>query len=416
MKGQRRWNKLDNAAKIFPPATDKYDTKVFRFACELYEDIDKEILQKALDKTIIKFPNFCVVMKRGMFWYYLEESIIKPVVKEEYKRPCGPIYDRNIKKLLFEVTYFKKRINLEVYHALTDGTGALQFLKALVINYITTKESKKFHDKTPEIDYDASEYQKNADSFQKYYDKKSQKGNKLKKSYKIKGEKLDYNSIKIIEGIIPLKQAIAKAHEFNCSLTSLIAGVFVKAIYDEMDLGDRDKSIGLDIPVNLRKYFESASARNFFAVLNVKYKDMNELKDFIEYTNNFLKEQLKPEELKKRMNALIAVEKNIGIRFIPLFLKNIVLKIAVKISSVGETTSLSNVGAVSMPDEVKKYIKLFDMMVSTSSIQACMCSYENNLVLTFSSVFKNSDVQKRVFRTLSDLGLDITIQTNQVEE
>ena len=416
MKGQKRWNRLDNAAKIFPPATDKYDSKVFRFACELFEDIDKEILQIALDKTINVFPNFCVVMKRGMFWYYLEESLIKPIVKEEYKRPCGPIYDKNVKKLLFEVTYFKKRINLEVYHALTDGTGALQFLKVLVINYITIKESEKFHNKIPEVDYDASEYQKNSDSFEKYYDKKSQQNSKLKKSYKIKGEKIDCNSLKIIEGIIPLNQAIEKAHEYKCSLTSLIAGVFVKAIYDEMDLKDRDKSIGLDVPVNLRKYFESASARNFFAVLNIKYKDMTELKEFIDYTNKFLKEQLKPKELRKRMNALIAVEKNIGIRFIPLFLKNIVLKIAVKITSIGETASLSNVGAIKMPDELKKYIRLFDMMVSTSEIQACMCSYENNLVLTFSSVFKNTDIQKRVFRTLSDLGLEVTVNTNTVNE
>lgn len=416
MKGQKYWNKLDNAAKIFPPSTDKYDAKVFRFACELYEDIDKDILQEALDKTVLEFPSFCVVMKRGAFWYYLEESLIKPVVKEEYKRPCGPIYDKNVKKLLFEVTYFKKRINLEVYHALSDGTGALQFLKALVVNYIVIKESDEFKKKTINIDLDASSYQKNSDSFQKHYDKKSKKSDKLKKSYKINGEKVDYNSIKIIEGIIPLSKAIEKAHEYKCSLTSLIAGVFVKAIYDEMDERDKDKNIGLDMPVNLRKYFESASARNFFAVLNIKYKKMSELNDFIQYTNDFLKEQLKPEELKKRMNVLIATEKNIVLRCVPLFIKNIVLRLAARISSMGATTSLSNVGAINMPDEVKKYIRLFDMIVSTPGLQACMCSYEDNLILTFSSVFKNSDIQKRVFRMLSDLGLDITIQTNHIEE
>lgn len=416
MRGQKHWNRLDNAAKIFPPSTDKYDAKVFRFACELYEDIDKDILQEALNKTIIDIPNFCVVMKRGAFWYYLEESLIRPIVKEENKRPCGPIYDKNVKKLLFEVTYFKKRINLEVYHALSDGTGALEFLKTLVVNYIKLKEKDEFKDKTINIDLDASNYQKNSDSFEKYYDKKAQKSDKLKKSYTIKGEKLDYNSLKIIEGIIPLNQALEKAHEYKCSLTSLMAGVLIKAIYDEMDLRDKDKSIGLDMPVNLRKYFESASLRNFFAVLNIKYKGMSELDEFILCTNKFLKEQLKPNELRKRMNALIAMEKNIILRCVPLFIKNIVLRLATKISSIGATTSLSNVGAIAMPDEVKKYIKLFDMMVSTPGIQACMCSYENNLVLTFSSVFKNSDIQKRVFRTLSELGLDVTIQTNHIEE
>ena len=143
---------------------------------------------------------------------------------------------------------------------------------------------------------------------------------------------------------------------------------------------------------------------------------MTELKEFINYTNSYLKNQLKPDELKKRMNALIAVEKNIGIRFVPLFIKNIVLKIAVKITSCGETTSLSNVGVIELPEEIKKYVRLFDMMVSTSGLQACMCSYENNLVLNFSSVFGNSDIQRRVFRTLSDLGLEVTVRSNHVEE
>ena len=162
---ERHWDRLDNAAKIFPASTSDRDTKVFRFACELYENVECDVLQKALDKTVIQFPNFCVVMKKGAFWYYLERSEIRPVVREEYKRPCGKIYDRDVKKLLFEVTYFNKRINLEVYHTLTDGTGALQFLKTLVVNYITLKHKEEFKNVVPEIDYDASIFQKRSDSF-----------------------------------------------------------------------------------------------------------------------------------------------------------------------------------------------------------------------------------------------------------
>ena len=32
-----RWRSLDNAAKIFPATSGKKDSRVFRFACELYE-------------------------------------------------------------------------------------------------------------------------------------------------------------------------------------------------------------------------------------------------------------------------------------------------------------------------------------------------------------------------------------------
>ena len=68
------WRKLDNAAKIFPATSNKKDTRVFRFYCELKEPVNGSILQSALDKTIDKYPVFLSVMRKGFFWYYLEKS------------------------------------------------------------------------------------------------------------------------------------------------------------------------------------------------------------------------------------------------------------------------------------------------------------------------------------------------------
>ena len=126
------WRRLDNAAKIFPPTSNKQDTKVFRFACRLKEDIEPEILQEALNKTMKTFPLYASIIKKGLFWYYFENSRLKPLVEEEAKPLCSALYHEDRKNLLFQVSYYKKRINLEIYHALTDGVGALQFLKSLV--------------------------------------------------------------------------------------------------------------------------------------------------------------------------------------------------------------------------------------------------------------------------------------------
>lgn len=167
------WNRLDNAAKIFPPTSDERDTKVFRFACELYEPVEPSALQASLDKTIEMFPAFQCILKSGLFWYYLENCDIHPIVKEESNPPCSTIYDRNVKSLLFEVTYYRNRINFEVYHALTDGTGALQFLRCLVFHYLVDRHAADFQNQIPVFDYDASTAQKNDDSFQRYYSQKS---------------------------------------------------------------------------------------------------------------------------------------------------------------------------------------------------------------------------------------------------
>ena len=71
-----------------------------------------------------------------LFWFYLEHRDIRPVVKEEKKPPCSRLYIPDKKSLLFEVSYHENRINFEVYHALTDGTGAMHFLEELVQNYL----------------------------------------------------------------------------------------------------------------------------------------------------------------------------------------------------------------------------------------------------------------------------------------
>lgn len=94
--------------------------------------MEGKALQAALDKTMEKYPVFLSVMRKGLFWYYLEKSELKPVVKEESEPPCLNLYIRDRKTLLFQVNYYKTRINFEVFHALTDGTGAIQFLKELV--------------------------------------------------------------------------------------------------------------------------------------------------------------------------------------------------------------------------------------------------------------------------------------------
>lgn len=39
-----RWRRLDNAAKLYSAASNKKDTRVFRFYCELKEEVRKELL------------------------------------------------------------------------------------------------------------------------------------------------------------------------------------------------------------------------------------------------------------------------------------------------------------------------------------------------------------------------------------
>ena len=205
----KHWRRLDNAAKLFPAASSKRDTRVFRFYCELKEDIQQEILQKAVDRTLEKYPIFLSVLRKGLFWHYLEQSNKRPVVREEYKEPCSSLYIRDKRDLLFEVTYYKKRINFEVFHVLTDGTGASEFVRELVKNYLYLAHQKEGLEPVSMLPEDMTVQDQESDSFLKYYSK-DQKRPKEKKTraFQIRRKKKDGNHLHVHESVVSVKEVL----------------------------------------------------------------------------------------------------------------------------------------------------------------------------------------------------------------
>ena len=413
------WKQLDNAAKIFPTNSNKYDTKVFRFSCRLRENIQPAILQRALDKTMHAFPLYNSIIRKGLFWYYFESSNIKPIVKEENHSPCGQIYDENIKGLLFEVTYYKRRINLEIHHALTDGVGSLQFLRTLVLNYLVMVH-EKLQDKNISIDYDASLAEREADGFSKYSSKgKGDKIPSVGKAYKFKGERIDEDFLQVINGQVSVKEVLKVAHKYDTTLTIYLTALLIQSIGKQMSEREKKRPVVVSVPVNLRPYFQSASARNFFSVILVPYhfrEGKNSLDEIIAYLKDFFERELKTEKFQARINHLVALEKNYVTRAVPLILKRPTLKLAHYLNNEEVTTSLSNIGKVTMPEELIPYIDGFDVCVSTRKIQVCLCSFGDQLSISFTSPFVTTEVQKHFFRALTSQGIRVVINTNLLEQ
>lgn len=406
----RPWMRLDNVAKIFPPTSTRKDTKVFRFACELKEQVDPAVLQDALELTLEQFPLYRSVMKKGLFWYYLEASHLKPTVYEEDKPPCGPIYSGDRKTLLFEVTYFQRRINLDVYHALSDGTGALHFLRTLVLYYLTKKhdipQGEGLHD------YDASQFQKQRDSFYKYFSERKIREPVLgKAAYRFRGEKFPEYRLGVIEGMLPSSQVLALAKSKGATLSEYLCTVLFLAIHEGMTVQDTKKPVVLTVPVNLRRFFPSQSARNFFGVVNIghRFSGPEDFDTVLECVKALFADALLPETLEGRMNRLSALEHNLAGKVVPLSLKNMVLRVANMFANREITAAFSNVGRVTMPPEVADYIDRFDIFCSTARLQVCLCSYGERLVISFTSPFVSSDVQRCFFRHFTQLGIPVEI-------
>ena len=406
----KRWYRLDNAAKIFPPTTDQYDTKTFRFAVSLTEEVNADYLQKALEETLKNYPIFHSTLKKGIFWYYLEESDAKPIVSKEEQIPCDFMYG-----LLYRVSYYKKRISLEVSHALSDATGSLAFLKNLVTNYLKIK----YHIQEIFVLDTASEAEKSDDSFEKYFAGSKLHKKKIEKmSYKVKGIDYPENRIKIIEGLVNTDKVHALAKKHNTTITIYLTSVLIDSIGKQMSMREKRKPVYITVPVNLRKYFPSQTIRNFFNTISIsyKFKENSDFDDILKNVAEQFKKNLTKKELAYHMSDLVVLEKVFVLRVIPRFIKDFVLKLSYNVTRKMHTMTLSNIGVIEMPESLKKYIEYFDVFASTDGIQACMCSFEQNMMISFTSHFVNSEIEKNFFRALREKNIEVSIQTNILEE
>ena len=403
-KGYSKWRKLDNAALAFPLVTDKNDTRVFRFYCQLKEAVNSEILQRALDQTMEKYPLFRAVLRKGLFWFYLERRDIDAFVKEEKRPPCSSLYIPDKKSLLFQVSYYKNRINFEVYHALTDGTGAMNFLSELVQNYLILTHPEA---NLPRVEHaeEPTPGAQEEDSFSQYYSSDIPKNKEKKPSaVKLKGEKLLHADMQITEVVIPVKETLAKARSYSVSITVLLTAMLLCSIHEEIPKNRQKKPVALMIPVNLRNYFPSQSMGNFFGWIEVGYtfSDETTFQNVLYDVKKQFKEKLVKDKIAMDMNGYVRLEKNPVIRAVPLEIKKYFMMAGANLGSRSITAVYSNIGILRFPEAYKTYIERFGIFASTNSLQLCSCSYEDQMVLGFTSKIPDDSIQKNFMRMLRE--------------
>ena len=406
------WRSLDNAAKLFSAASSPKDTRVFRFYCELKEEVKEEILQEALNQTIQKYPVFLSVMRKGLFWHYLEKSELRPVVREEYKEPCSSLYVRDKKTLLFEVTYYKKRINFEVFHALTDGTGATEFLRELVKNYLYLIHEEDLGPVELSNQYLTVKDQED-DSFSRYYDPDFPRKKKKKiRAVQIKKGGKGYEELQINEASMSVKELLGIAREKKVSMSVLLTAAFICAIHEEMSRMQEKKPVILMVPVNLRKIFPSDSMLNFFGYIEPGYQfgeGKDSFEDVLEAVKLYFQENLSKEHMAGRMNELIAIEKHKILKWAPLELKNRCIRAGAKMAEQEVTAVLSNMSVVKMPEDYAQYIEKFGVYTSTNRTELCICSFQDTLSLGFTSRYDSTNIQRNFYRILKELGASVKV-------
>jgi len=128
------WYRLDNVGKFYSAQAGDPKQTVFRISAVMRREVRPDVLQQALEATVGQLPSFNVVLRSGLFWRYLQQAPEVPQVQPENQPVCFGLHAGR-KSVLYRVSYFRDRINLEMSHMIADGRGALAFLKTLLEFY-----------------------------------------------------------------------------------------------------------------------------------------------------------------------------------------------------------------------------------------------------------------------------------------
>ena len=325
-----RWDKLDNTANLFPVIAGESMTNTYRISCVLKEEVDEGLLQEALDMVLPKMPGFNLRLRSGIFWYYFEENGKKaPRVHEEHTYPCRLIHQSKNNSYMFRVTYYKNRINLEVFHVLTDGMGGINFLRELTYQYLRLAHPKLRETQGDQLSADTSLNRE--DSFLKNYKKKSKSVYQSKRAFLIKGEKLAYDGFGVIHGYLPIPQLKKVCHAYGVSINEYLVATFIWAAYQENYRHiTEDRPIRVAVPVNLRPYFDSITTKNFFVMVSAEFapqKNEYTFAEILTITKDSLRAQINKEHLEKIFSYNVSNELMVVARAVPLFLKNLAMRL-----------------------------------------------------------------------------------------
>ena len=415
-----KWDKLDNTAHLFPVIAGEGMTNVYRISVTLKEQVKQELLQEALERVLPWFDVFKVRIRYGVFWYYFETNQKPaPEVKEEYRYPCRFISPNRNRNYLFRVNYYKNRINLEVFHVLTDGMGGITFLKELTYQYLRLAHPELQEKMGDGLCSDTSLNRE--DSYLKNYKKSHKKGYKTERAYLVKGEKLKPQVLGVMHGFMPIKALKKACNRYGVSINEYLVAAFLWSIYRECLHGMPSKRpISSCVPVNLRPYFDSITMKNFFVIVSAVFhptKEEYSFEEVVQIVAKSLRSQINREHLENLFAYNVSNEKNFILRAVPLFIKNIAIRYVYHNSALANTTTVTNIGNIQVREEYQDYIDGFLAFLSMSEgqdIKGTICSYRDTLVFTISSSLADVSVQRKFFRQLSEDGIPVKIETNGV--
>lgn len=427
--GRRDWYKLDLSAIVYPTLQRRDFSSVYRLSVVLKEEIQPEVLQKALDMTLPRFPTYKAAIRKGLFWRYLEPNDRPgPFVQEDVKNPCQPMNFKANNRYLVRVYYFRNRISLEAHHSLGDGTGGMCVLQTLTATYLRLLGHTDIENGGFVLDINGTpDKEELEDAYMRYANAKVCPPRLQEKAYRVRGTAEPFYTLNIIDGIMSVSEVMAVAKKYNATITEYLNAVLLQALLTKQleEPHIRLRPVKIAMPVNLRRFFPSVTLRNFITMIypgvDPRLGDYT-FEEIVVQVHNYMRYYINDKLLRGDITTNAATQRNPVIRVVPLFIKDIVVRtFYTKVQDRNSSAGLTNMGALKVPEGMKPYIERFDIYMGQPFSRRTNCaiiSFGDVLTVNFASSIIEADVERYFFRRLVQDGIHVKIESNRgkVEE
>ena len=348
--------KIDMSAIYHLAVMDDHWLNTFRFSITLQNKINPVFLQQCVDQLVPKYPMLCCKITHDLFNYYIEEVDTITVQKDQHPI-LRSVTKHTIEQYALTILYHENTLSLEAFHAITDGHGALTFLKDLLALYTSTpiclqnNLSQAYEDSYIANTQSSSSKQKY--SFPKFNGFRFHHRSHLK-PIQITTIELDLNETKSL------------TKQLECGINEFITTIFYRSILQAHNT--KNKEVSIQIPVNLRNHFPSTSLRNFtlclLTSLDAQSKQLS-LKDMIQHIHNQIKERNTPIHFLQEIHKIVKAQKNPMVTHIPLPLKIALIRYYYVLCRERSCMTITNLGRIQFDNaELNNQIQHMDVMLS----------------------------------------------------
>ena len=414
--------RLDTAANLYPAIRGRKRPGVFRLSAVLAQPVQPYLLQIALNTTLKRIPSFSVKLRSGLFWHYFIHSDDLLPVQEYGPIPCMVLSSKKNNGFLIRVGYHGCRIAVEVFHSISDGAGAMVFLKTLIAQYLnllgnSVPPTEGILDckETP----DPSE---SKDCFQVFAGSSTTRSRRKPRAFHIRGSLIPPYSLKTITGTIPIKAIHSESKTHGVSITEYMVAVylFTLARIQLSEAHRRPLPIKIQVPVNLRQFYKTKTLRNFSAFVTPGIDPTQgeyTFSEILKLVHHFLHYEVTEKHLRTQVASNVRSTKNPLIRITPLLIKNRLIHLGFKyLGPSSFTSTISNLGMINIPAEMAEHVETFDLTLGATqdtNISCGMLGYADEVRIFFSRVIEETHVEQEFFSFLVKQGLPVTIECNK---